>query len=95
MSKEDKQVIDMANSAGVRRERKEDAKIWQRRAKLTRQRRALKLLILALLLVLEALVVLALIVAGHVSAEDVPGAAALLMAVSVAGGLALADAAQA
>lgn len=105
MSKEDKQVIDMANRSGERREREtmeqaetirceENTRRRIRKLRLQRQRQVLLRLIPALMCILTALLLLAGIAAEWVIGEDVAWAAALAVAIAFGGGLRLAQAAR-
>lgn len=97
MSTEDKQVIDMANSSGIRhdkiimehkerRRREADMRKQIRQEKRKRQRKVLTALIPALLLILTALVILAAIVAGSLSPADAARAAITVAVLAFGGG---------
>lgn len=101
MSKEDKQVIDMANSSGERlnmiaMERKEQRRreAQMRRAacrkKRKKMREHLRKLIPALVLILLALVLLAIIAAEQLSLADTAYAAAIAVVIAFGAGLKLA-----
>ena len=101
MSKEDNQVIDMANCSGERREQQarelaealrcEENKCRRiRKLRLQRQRQVLLRTIPALMCILAALLILASIASGWVGGEDVAWAAALAVAIAFGGGLRLA-----
>lgn len=101
MNKEDKQVIDMANSSGIRldmiamerkeqRRREADMRKQIRRKKRKLMREALLRLIPALVCILVALVLLAVIMAGHLSPADAARAAAIAVVIAFGGGLKLA-----
>lgn len=96
MSKEDKQVIDMANSAGERRRAEELERFIEeahrRIMKQLRFRRLLLRLITALLWILAACLVMASLVAGRVPQSDVVSWCALILVEGIAGGMSLAEA---
>lgn len=96
MSKEDKQVIDMANSAGERRTAEEvNESIMDAYHRIQRQlrfRRLLLHLIPALVCILAAMMTLATITSGRICVADAGWAAALEMVLGVAGGMCLAEA---
>lgn len=101
MSKEDRQAIDLANSASERRERQE----WERAEALrceenTRRRtseqkrqwrkKVLIAMIPAMVYLLTAMLVLAAMVAGWVKTGDMPFTACLNLVLGFAGGRAMA-----
>ena len=101
MSKEDKQVIDMANSSGERlnmivmerkEQRRREAQMRRaaRRKKQKMMRKALLELIPALVCILVAMVLLSVIMAGHLSPADAARAAAIAVVIAFGGGLKLA-----
>lgn len=96
MSIEDKQVIDMANSSGERRDHEsiaqERQKKWIQMARKLRRQMILKAMIPALLCSLVALLVLAAITSGQIAAGDMPWAAAVGTVLSYCGGMCMADA---
>ena len=91
MSKEDKQVIDMANSAGERRTAEESNKIimgsYRRIQRKLRIRQVLLHLIPSLVCILAALAILAAIASG---VADAKYAAALATVLGFAGGICMA-----
>lgn len=98
MSMEDKQVIDMANRAGERRERAENRmrdhlsavegeREWSRRARKFRRRMILQAMIPTLLCILSAFAILAIMVNGSIAAADAPYAAAIIFLCGTAGGM--------
>lgn len=102
MSKEDREVIEMANSSWERRKREtlERAEAMRcernyrkqiRQEKRKYQRKVLVELIPALLLILTALVILAAIVAGSLSQADTAWAAAIAVVLAFGGGLYMAE----
>lgn len=96
MSMEDKAVIDMANSAGERREKakqdREAERNWERFMRKMHRRQLLMGIIPALMCILAATAVLAAVASGSIDPEQVKWATALTLVTGIAGGMCLAEA---